>query len=447
VALTDVAGDGDFPELQGYFPLRDTGHLYFHFAFLTTDVEEELNIALAGPRHFVAKKDGIAFWLATRKGLLVHHSDGQFRRLGPVEAFIWYTVDVVYDLDAGSYALSVKREGDRVPIFALQGQRNAANQPGSAVDKFSFVGAPFSDQSNVTYYVDDIALGTDLEVTQRPFVAPGRRKLFLDLFTRYQLRLLEKPRCLPVEDPADLGLEAKDLAGKAIDVAALLAGQGSRSAALVPIAHWSQGCRALENDEPEAALQAFARAEKARPTGPMYTLSAVLALTRLKRFGEAEDRLAALSGTWRDDARYAVASAYVGLQRGDLERAEEWLRAPADRLLVSSEVLAAQARAAEQYFYVLIWQSRFDFARAYAQRLVERLAHAELPTSLWYERAGDAAFYGKDLEVAREMYTAAEKGDPGASLFLKEADLAYLGGDLARERFLREHYYGRLVED
>ena len=37
VELQDVAGDGDFPELQGYFPVRRTGRLFFHFAFLTTD--------------------------------------------------------------------------------------------------------------------------------------------------------------------------------------------------------------------------------------------------------------------------------------------------------------------------------------------------------------------------------------------------------------------------
>ena len=50
VEIKDVAGDGDFPELQGYFPARRAGRLFFHFAFLTTDPKEELNIALAGPR-------------------------------------------------------------------------------------------------------------------------------------------------------------------------------------------------------------------------------------------------------------------------------------------------------------------------------------------------------------------------------------------------------------
>jgi hypothetical protein len=492
VELHDVAGDKDFPELQGYFPVRSTGRLYFHFAFLTTDPKEELNIALAGPRCFVVKKDGIAFWLRTRKGLLVHHSDRTFKKLAAVEAFVWYTVDVAYDLDSGTYDLSIRREGDQAPLFTLQGQPNASREPASAVDKFSFVGAPFSDESNVTYYVDDVVVGTDRTETLKPFVAPGRRKLFLDLFTHYQLLLQEKPRCLPVGAPADLGLGDEDMAAlrnegllfvlqklldrEPVDANAFLAEKGAGNPALRAMADWNDGCAALGRDEPEKALPAFVRAETARPSAPIYTLSAVLALARLKRFAEADERLLRLSAASRDDARYAVASAYVGVARGDLVRAEEWLRAPADRLLdrepspllrlLRSGALTAdlvdalkseladhfQARleetfVAEQYFYVLLWQSRFDLARGYAQRMVERLARARVPASLWYERAGDAAFYARDLDVAREMYGLAEKGYPGASLFLKEADLAYLAGDLARERELREYYYGRLAEE
>src|SRR5207247_9835430 len=49
VEIKDVAGDGDFPELQGYFPVRTAGRLFFHFAFLTTDAKEELNVALPAP--------------------------------------------------------------------------------------------------------------------------------------------------------------------------------------------------------------------------------------------------------------------------------------------------------------------------------------------------------------------------------------------------------------
>ena len=52
VEIKDVVNDKDFPELQGYFPLQKNGKLYAHFAFLVTNPDEPLNIALAGPKWF-----------------------------------------------------------------------------------------------------------------------------------------------------------------------------------------------------------------------------------------------------------------------------------------------------------------------------------------------------------------------------------------------------------
>ena len=60
------------------------------------------------------------------------------------------------------------------------------------------------DTSNVVYYVDDIVIGTSESVVQRPFVAPGRRKLFIDAFAEYRARESARPHCLPAE-PEDLG--------------------------------------------------------------------------------------------------------------------------------------------------------------------------------------------------------------------------------------------------
>ena len=57
VRVRDVAGDGDFPELQGYFPLRDSGELQIHFALLVAEPRESLNIGLAGPRGFHLGRD------------------------------------------------------------------------------------------------------------------------------------------------------------------------------------------------------------------------------------------------------------------------------------------------------------------------------------------------------------------------------------------------------
>jgi hypothetical protein len=37
VEIRDAADDGGFPELQGYFPLQDTGTFHVHFAFMTPE--------------------------------------------------------------------------------------------------------------------------------------------------------------------------------------------------------------------------------------------------------------------------------------------------------------------------------------------------------------------------------------------------------------------------
>jgi hypothetical protein len=268
VELKDVPGDGDFPELQGYFPVQGAGRLYFHFAFLTTDPSQELNIALAGPRFFQMEKDGIAFWLGTRDGRLVQYSDSIPKRLFVPQAFTWYVVDVAYDVSAGRYDLLIRAEGDAAPLVSLRSQPNTTSRPGSAVDKFSFVGSPFADRSSVVYYVDDVVIGTDDSVTRLPFTAPGRRKLFIDRFGEYQRLLRERPRCLPALGPEDFGLEADDLealagAGQSDALQRLLEGPpgtpGPRVSseqgperwrrALTAAAGWSDGCAALERGD------------------------------------------------------------------------------------------------------------------------------------------------------------------------------------------------------
>lgn len=488
VELRDVKGDGNFPELQGYFPAQDRGHLFFHFAFLTTSPREELNVALAGPRWFQLEKDGISFWLGTREGQLVHVSDSIAKKLFAVEAFVWYVVDVAYDLASGRYDLTIHREGQEEPVVALRDQPNGASHPGSAVDKFSFVGSPYTDTSSVVYYVDDVVIGSDRSVTLLPFVAPGRRKHFVDLFLEYRKRLLER-RCLPPSGPDELGLRAEDVARLVSDggldaVDRLLSGKAAasgadeqRGPAFKALSDWSVGCRALEAGDAASALARFQKAAAAVPQGWIYRLSSVLALAGLKRFAEADEVLASLADG-RDDPRYAVASAFVGMARGDLERAEAWLRDPAARVLdaAANPLLRAQQQGfradvlralrgqlgasfreqleetlvTEQYFYVLLWQGQYETARDYARRMSERLQRGGLRATAWSERAGDACFYLRDLGGAREHYTRAIDGekDFGAlqALYLKLADVAYLSGDVATERRFREHYYGALTE-
>lgn len=177
--LRDVARNGDFPELMGFFDRRDHGQLYAHFAFLVVNPEQELNVAFVGPRWFRMEKDGFAFWLQSKDGVLRHVSDSIPKKLFELRPFTWYLVDVLYDVDRGTYQLLIEEEGAVEPLVELADQPNATAQPGSAVDKFSFVSDPFEDLSEVVYYVDDIVLGADQRIPPQRFVAPGRRKLFV----------------------------------------------------------------------------------------------------------------------------------------------------------------------------------------------------------------------------------------------------------------------------
>jgi hypothetical protein len=149
VEIRDAAGDLEFPELQGYFPIRDHGTLYAHFALLTTDPRQTFNVALAGPAWFSLKKDGIGFWLQGRDGFLYAYSDSMPKKLAPLRAFVWYVVDLTYRIDDGTYDLVIRQEGRPQPVVARSLQANAANQPGSAVDRFSFIGDEGDDESIV----------------------------------------------------------------------------------------------------------------------------------------------------------------------------------------------------------------------------------------------------------------------------------------------------------
>ncbi len=119
VEIRDVAGDGDFPELQGYFAARSKGKLFLHFAFMTATPFEELNIALAGPQWFNLRKDGIGFWLKTREGHLCQVSDSMPKKLFLLEPFVWYVVNAAYDIDQGSYDLVIQKEGLEKPVVSL----------------------------------------------------------------------------------------------------------------------------------------------------------------------------------------------------------------------------------------------------------------------------------------------------------------------------------------
>ena len=490
VELRDVAEDKAFPELQGYFPLRHKGQLFAHFAFMTTSPNEPLNLALAGPRWFVVRKDGIGFWLSTEDGVLYQHSDKLIKKLIPLEPFEWYTVDVTYHIDEGIYDLTISGEDSkRPPLISLVNQKNASGLPGSAVDKFSFIG-DLEDKSNVTYYVDDVVISIDQLVKQKPFVAPGRRKLFVDRWNDYYKGMLQHPNVIPAVDLSDFGLHADELqslkqegmvkaleevlSGKPFD-SALLTNASSNSVRLLQAINlWTLGNEQLARRHPKAALENFEEAARQAPEGKIYQLSSVLALAALERWAEVDARIPSLYSDWHNDVRFAIASAMIGIAKGNLSEAQAWLREPAEsisgqlddailRRLWSGQINDAlivdlkklyplnwrqcieEWLICERYYFVLLWQRSFDQAQQYALRMVERHKQLGIPTWLWRERAGDAAFHAQSYREAHRFYEESMKENvENTSVLLKLSDVYFIFGDLEKEQSYREKVYGTL---
>ena len=460
VEIRDVAGDRRFPELQGYFPLRRSGQLFAHFAFMSTDVDETFNVALAGPQWFALRKDGIGFWLQARDGSLYHHSDGIPKRLTAIRAFVWYIVDVAYDVDGGTYDLTIHEEGHDAPLVRLTGQANASSQPGSAVDKFSFIGDRGGDTSNVVYYVDDVVLSADEQVEMQRWRAPGRRKLFIDSWLEYQRLMRGRPGCLPAVSLKDFGINGRQSESLKREHAAspleLVARHDAprivRDAELPPdllqllqaISSWTVGCAALEEGKPRNALAGFEEAARLVPEGRIYHLSAALALAGLERWDGVETRLAATRSDWEGDPRYDVAAAVIGLARGDLDGALSWLQAPAEE---HADGDAGNALAAEQYFLVLVWRGSYREAGRFAMRVSERFGDTTHVGARWLVRAGDASLLQRDLTMAGRRYERALKVlDRDHALWTKLSDVHFLAGDVLEERRCREQAYGSLMD-
>ena len=217
VEIRDVANDGDFAELQGFFKSKWRGYLYIHFAMLIAQ-PDVMNIAFAGNSHFSMREHGIGIWLKLHRGTLYQVNTGEDSPLLKVDPFTWYVVDIANDVDRGTYDLIIHAEGQDDPVVAVADQTNAVGIPGSQLWKYSFIGdiprsalSDGSDLSDAWFYIDDILLTNDIPVSETPFVAPGRRTLFVDMYDKYQARLYEKPGCVPVLGYEDFGLAAPDL--------------------------------------------------------------------------------------------------------------------------------------------------------------------------------------------------------------------------------------------
>jgi hypothetical protein len=143
VEIRDAAGDKEFPELQGYFPLRKRGQLFAHFAFMTTAPNEPLNIALAGPQWFTVRKDGIGFWLSTRDGVLYHNSKKLAKPLLTLDAFA-----------AGDAAFYAQSYPEAQRLYEASRQENDKNL--NVLLKLSDVYFLFGDLSKERFYREQV---------------------------------------------------------------------------------------------------------------------------------------------------------------------------------------------------------------------------------------------------------------------------------------------------
>ncbi len=179
--ISEVPGNRDFAEFLAYFRECENGAVFIQFYLLLTDPEQRFNFGLAGQRWFLSReRHGHAVWLQTDDGVFRHQTAEGWRQLFAPRPFAWHFVDIVYHVDRGRYDLAIWEEGLEDPLVDLRGARAMHGQDHSAVKFFSLIG-DLEDDGRFDFFVDDLLIATDPAVRQAPFVAPGRRRWFVDL--------------------------------------------------------------------------------------------------------------------------------------------------------------------------------------------------------------------------------------------------------------------------
>lgn len=178
--LREVPGDRDFSEFLVYFDERKSGAVFVQFYLLLTDTASTLNVGLAGSGWFLnPTRHGHAVWIESGAGELRHRSAAGFATLFEPRVFTWYFIDLVYDVDRGRYDLAIFEEGVERPVVDVRGVRNYADADGSSVRYLSLIG-DLEDEDRIDFFVDDLLVASDPGVLHKPFVAPGRRRFFVD---------------------------------------------------------------------------------------------------------------------------------------------------------------------------------------------------------------------------------------------------------------------------
>jgi hypothetical protein len=186
-------------------------------------------------------------------------------------------------------------------------------------------------RSNVTYSVDDVVIGTDEKTILGPFVAPGRRKLFIDRWKEAKKLMMKSTGCPPVLSLADFGLSpVSDLESQPI------------------VKEWRSACERMDARE-------FAALARKHPNAPIFPISELMALTRGDDHDAAIKRWEELDPILHNDVRYGMIAAiadldhyFVLLWKGEFNRAarfaekNDWPERAADAFFLSGSPALAR---------------------------------------------------------------------------------------------------------
>ena len=182
--ISEVPGNRDFAEFLAYFRECDDGAVYIQYYLLLTDPEQRFNFGLAGPSWFLSRgQGGHAVWLQTDDGVFRHHPNSGWEQLFAPRPFAWYFIDLVYRPAAGSYDLAIWEEGLAEPVIDVRKARAYNGHANSPVKYFSLIG-DLEDAGRFDFFVDELLIGVHPSVRQQPFVAPGRRRYFVESLRR-----------------------------------------------------------------------------------------------------------------------------------------------------------------------------------------------------------------------------------------------------------------------
>ena len=482
--LTDEAKDGDFVELQGYFPEQQTGVVHFRFKFLIASPNNLFNFALVGRERYQLSPLGINFWLIYEDGWLKHRSDSIPRKLFQPNLYEWYAVDAALNLDTGLYSLQIAGESGGTAV-KLDNQKFAnGSSKAYSLKEYSFIG-DLQDSQPADFYLDDISIVTSVSTKVAPLVAPGRRKYFVEMWDDYHRELQGKLQCLPAKGIEDFGIYSREYESlKTIGKLDVLYGlirlnprvpkaeEWQSSDELSAIVDWLTACDALDKKEFGKARASIARAIAKKSTAYIYQLTSLIVdaasatnlnasysrayslpqqgndvrnmialsmiafhLNRYDDTHHAQSVNAALASLDRLSGNVAAQLHEVGMSalgRDYIGRLQRYVPKGGEQPLEWMLVL-------EQQYYAYLWQGNYRDATALVNRVVAKLAKHSIEPGIWLERKADCAYLNRDLETALDLYNIQVERSLGS--VLKMADLYHMQGDLASEKSLRESIY------